>query len=60
MAHPPSPARPTLRRSPALMLRDWSRRAANDNVPFGWSGWQTITPEGAARYYAAVARAELD
>jgi len=60
MACPPRPARPTLRRSLALILRDWSRRAANDNAPVGWEGWQPVTPDGAARYYAAVARADVE
>ncbi|MBN2972501.1 hypothetical protein JW805_10775 [Roseomonas aeriglobus] len=60
MACPPRPARPTLRRSLALILRDWSRRAANDNMPIGFGGWQTVSVERAARYYAAVARADAE
>ncbi len=60
MACPPRPARPTLRRSLALILRDWRGRAANDNLPVGFGAWQPVTPEGAARYYAAVARAEVE
>lgn len=60
MACPPRPARPPLRRSLALILRDWARRAANDNVPMGFGGWQAVTPDRAARYYAAIARAEGD
>ncbi len=60
MACPPRPARPTLRRSLALILREWSRRAANDNAPSGWDDWQPVTAEGAARYYAAVARTHTE
>ncbi|WP_294295029.1 hypothetical protein [uncultured Sphingomonas sp.] len=60
MACPPRPARQTLRRSLALILRDWSRRAANDNVPIGSGAWVAVTRERAARYYAAIARSDAE
>ncbi|WP_156347035.1 hypothetical protein [Sphingomonas sp. Leaf33] len=60
MACPPCPARPPLRRSLPLILRDWARRAANDNLPIGAGAWIAVSRERAARYYAAIARSDAE